>query len=356
MRARSIAVAVSATAVVAILSTGLWPSTGAASPVDGPYLRLEGGGFLPNASVANSTGGNINFKPSAGPIGGGAVGLRLAPIRLELDSDWLRAKISGSSPALSGHMTNIPIMANGFLDIVNGSRLEPYIGFGLGMTMLSVKANGATGALVNASTRAFAFQPIIGVNFALTDRLTAGLQYRYFKSVDAWLGANNGQRIEVSNGANILLATLTYHFFAPKPAPAAGAATAPPLATPQPALATAPPVAPPLARPAPHVYLVFFAFNSSKLDAAGRRAADEAVLAYKQDPTNDIEVRGYTDLVGSDAYNLALSKRRAMAVYDYFAAHGVKPADMGIDWEGKADPRVNTPKPEPQNRRVEISM
>ena len=67
-------------------------------------------------------------------------------------------------------------------------------------------------------------------------------------------------------------------------------------------------------------------------------------------------MRGYTDLVGSDAYNLELSKRRAMEVYNYMSAHGVKPADMGIDWEGKANPRVQTDKPEPQNRRVDISM
>lgn len=249
-------------------------------------------------------------------------------------------------------------MANGFLDIVNGSRIEPYVGFGLGMTMLSIHATGASGTLVNASTHTFAFQPMIGVNLALTDQLTAGLQYRYFKSVDAWLGANNGQRIEVSNSANIVLATLTYHFFAPRAAPASGAATEPALATPAPALATTAPAMAPaaVAKPAPHMFLVFFDFDSAKLTAAGRRSADEAVLAYKQNPTNDIEVRGYTDLVGTDAYNLELSKRRAMTVYDYFAAHGVKPADMGIDWEGKANPRVDTPKPEAQNRRVEISM
>lgn len=357
MRAGSVAVALGVAVGIGIVGSALWPSIGAAAPADGPYLRLEGGGFFPNASVANSTGGNLNFKPSDGPIGGGAVGLRLAPFRLEIDSDWMRAKISGSAPALSGHMQNIPIMANGFLDIVNGSRLEPYVGFGLGMTMLSLKANGPTGTLVSASTHAFAFQPMIGVNLALTDQLTAGLQYRYFKSVDAWLGATNGQRIEVSNSANIVLATLTYHFFAPRPAPASGAATEPALATPAPALATTAPMAPaPVVRPVPHMFMVFFDFNSAKLTAAGRRSADEAVLAYTQDPTNDIEVRGYTDEVGSDAYNLELSKRRAMTVYDYFAAHGVKPADMGIDWEGKANPRVDTPKPEAQNRRVEISM
>ena len=354
MRVQGIAAALGAAAV-----SGLLAIAASANPADGPYLRLEGGGEFPSASVANTTGGTVNFKPSDGPIGGAAVGLRLAPMRIEIDADWMRSKISGSAPSLSGHLRNIPIMANGFLDFVNGTRLEPYVGFGLGMTMINLKATGSGGtSLINASTRAFAFQPIIGVNLALTDQITAGVQYRYFKSVDAWLGATGGQRIEISNSANIVLATLTYHFFAPKAPTPPAPVTEPALAMPQPALATyTPAMAPaPIAKAPPHMFMVFFDFNSAKLTAAGRRAADEAVIAYKQDPTSDIEVRGYTDLVGTDAYNLELSKRRAMTVYDYFAAHGVKTFDMGIDWEGKANPRVNTPKREPQNRRVEITM
>ena len=114
-------------------------------------------------------------------------------------------------------------------------------------------------------------------------------------------------------------------------------------------------VAPAADQPA-HVYFVFFDFDSARLSAAGRRAADEVVISYRQDPSSNIVVSGYTDLVGTDDYNLALSKRRAMTVYEYFAAQGVKPTDMDVNWYGKANPRVPTPKKEPQNRRVEIRM
>jgi outer membrane protein OmpA-like peptidoglycan-associated protein len=75
-------------------------------------------------------------------------------------------------------------------------------------------------------------------------------------------------------------------------------------------------------------------------------------LADQQDPTNNIEMRGYTDLVRSDAFNLEFSKRHAMTVDDHFAAHSVKPTDMCIDWEGKANPPVGTPKP---RRRPPVS-
>ena len=158
-----------------------------------------------------------------------------------------------------------------------------------------------------------------------------------------------------------MLASLTYHFFAPTAAQAAEAPAAPPpngMREPVPALglALAPEMIAPMASPAAHTYLVFFDFDSAKFTAAGRRAAEAVVIAYRQDPSSNIVVRGYTDLVGTDAYNLALSKRRAMTVYEYFIAQGIKPADMGVDWFGKANPRVPTPKKEPQNRRVEIEM
>lgn len=337
-------------AAVATLGVAAWAS---ANPADGPYIRVEGGATLPsNITVTSPSASSFTLSPSAGPIAGGAVGLRLAPFRLEIDVDWMHSSLSSNAPALSGTIQNIPVMMNGYVDWVNSTPFEPYLGFGLGFTAVTLKANTATGAqAINSSERVFAFQPIVGVNFAVTDQVTLGLQYRYFQSVNPGLTTNASQRISITNASHNVLATLTYHFIAPAAAPATAVTPQAPTEAQPPA-----PVAPAVARPEPQVFLVFFDFNSAKLTAAGRRSADEAVLAYKQDPTNDIEVRGYTDLVGSDAYNLDLSKRRAMTVYDYFAAHGVKPADMGIDWQGKANPRVQTDKPEAQNRRVEISM
>jgi len=334
-----------------------------ASPADGPYLRLEGGLSLPgNLSTTNTTGPSFALAPKDGPIAGGAIGLRLAPFSIEIGADWMHATLTGSAPSLSGSAQNIPVMMNAYLDLMNGSRIEPYIGFGLGVTSLSLTAKSPSGSrLIDSSAHSFAFQPIIGVDFALTDRLSVGLQYRYVKSVDPWLTTTSGQRISVNNASHNVLATLTYHFFAPA-ASSAGAEipAAMPAAAPALSLAPQPPAAAPLppsiTRAEPRMFFVFFDFDSARLTAAGKRAAAEAIASYRQEPSNAIVVRGFTDLVGSDAYNLELSKRRALAVYNYFAAHGVKPTDMGIDWKGKADPRVQTTKREPQNRRVEIRM
>ncbi|MGH7089019.1 MAG: OmpA family protein, partial [Stellaceae bacterium] len=104
------------------------------------------------------------------------------------------------------------------------------------------------------------------------------------------------------------------------------------------------------------LYLVFFDFNKSAVTAAGRQVLNEAADAYRKGRPVRIEVTGYTDTVGSQQYNLGLSKRRADAAASYLAQAGVPMNRMDVAWKGKEDLRVPTPNDvrEPQNRRVEI--
>jgi len=48
--------------------------------------------------------------------------------------------------------------------------------------------------------------------------------------------------------------------------------------------------------------------------------------------------RGHTDSVGSDAYNLALSDRRAKSVFDYLSSRGVDPSRLKSIGYGEAKP------------------
>jgi OmpA-OmpF porin, OOP family len=337
------------------LASALSPGRAVASPANGPYLRLEGGVAFPNGgSVSDTTGPSFQVAPHEAPTAGGALGLRLTPFRLEIEGLWMHAGSSSNFNGVSGKLTNIPAMANFYYDVPLASRLEPYIGFGVGASLVTLKGTAPSVGSIDSSTHVFAFQPIVGANYNVTDQVALGLQYRYFRTLDPSLTAASGQHFSFRNAAHVFLAGLTYHFFPPTPAPQPSSGIREP--APTLGLALAQGVAALAARQPEHTYLVFFDFDSAKLTSAGRRAADEVVVAYRNDPSSNIAVRGYTDLVGTDAYNLALSERRAMTVYDYFVAHGIKPADMGVDWFGKADPRVQTPKKEPQNRRVEIEM
>ena len=61
-------------------------------------------------------------------------------------------------------------------------------------------------------------------------------------------------------------------------------------------------------------------------------------LRAEQDRIIHIEIAGYTDRLGSDGYNLALSQRRARTVAEYLAAKGVPGALLQPEGYGKADP------------------
>ena len=71
-----------------------------------------------------------------------------------------------------------------------------------------------------------------------------------------------------------------------------------------------------------------------------------------------IDVLGHTDSTGSDAYNQALSERRAQSVADYLSMRGVARARMGIRGYGETQPIASneTEDGRSQNRRVEIKV
>lgn len=71
-----------------------------------------------------------------------------------------------------------------------------------------------------------------------------------------------------------------------------------------------------------------------------------------------IDVLGHTDSTGSDAYNQALSERRAQSVADYLSSQGVAQARMGIRGYGETQPIASndTEEGRAQNRRVEIKV
>ena len=71
-----------------------------------------------------------------------------------------------------------------------------------------------------------------------------------------------------------------------------------------------------------------------------------------------ISVNGHTDDVGSDAYNLKLSERRAQAVRDYLVKSGLSPQIMTVQGHGKSLPLVKgtSDAARAKNRRVELGL
>ncbi len=69
---------------------------------------------------------------------------------------------------------------------------------------------------------------------------------------------------------------------------------------------------------------VFFAYDSSHLDSAGRRVLDENAEVLRSNSTWIITIEGHCDERGTAEYNLALGERRALAARQYLVEIGLQ--------------------------------
>jgi OOP family OmpA-OmpF porin len=102
-----------------------------------------------------------------------------------------------------------------------------------------------------------------------------------------------------------------------------------------------------------------FDFNESEIRASDRRELDEVGEFLRGQSRSYVVLNGYTDNVGSEEYNLALSRRRAESVADYLASrHGIGRERMVVQWYGYANPAASndTEAGRAKNRRVEMAV
>jgi outer membrane protein OmpA-like peptidoglycan-associated protein len=102
--------------------------------------------------------------------------------------------------------------------------------------------------------------------------------------------------------------------------------------------------------------MVFFDWDSSTLSQASLNVISQAASAYKSKGSARIRATGHTDTSGPEAYNMALSLRRANAVKNALVREGVPAANIAVIGRGEQGLLVRTADGvrEPQNRRVEI--
>jgi peptidoglycan-associated lipoprotein len=68
---------------------------------------------------------------------------------------------------------------------------------------------------------------------------------------------------------------------------------------------------------------VFFALDSSEVDAAGQKVLDANADVLKKYPSWQVSIEGHCDERGTAEYNLALGERRALAARNYLVSLGV---------------------------------
>ena len=101
---------------------------------------------------------------------------------------------------------------------------------------------------------------------------------------------------------------------------------------------------------------VTFDLESSALSDDGMATLGR--IAGQVQRSDFLEVQGFTDTTGSDAYNIALSERRASSVQRYLVSQNVPLFRITMVGLGEANPTAenDTREGREQNRRVEIRL
>jgi outer membrane protein OmpA-like peptidoglycan-associated protein len=103
---------------------------------------------------------------------------------------------------------------------------------------------------------------------------------------------------------------------------------------------------------------VLFDFDKADLKPAGQQIIAEVVKDMKENPQLRAHMIGHADAVGSDAYNMGLSKRRAEATRNAAVKQGIPAGNITLEWKGEREPIASndTAEGRAQNRRVEIIL
>ncbi len=103
---------------------------------------------------------------------------------------------------------------------------------------------------------------------------------------------------------------------------------------------------------------VNFMVNRDLLDDTAISELSALVAELRGKKGYVLDIQGYTDSTGADKKNMALSDRRARAVYQYLAENGVPLFRMNLLGFGKGQPVADNDSREgrAQNRRVEVRV
>ena len=98
---------------------------------------------------------------------------------------------------------------------------------------------------------------------------------------------------------------------------------------------------------------VNFAFNSATVPESAYEMIDVVAQLMQESPEIKVRIEGHTDAVGTVAYNVSLSERRALSVGEYLVKKGIDPSRLQLVGKGMAEPLTRN-KYDAANRRVQF--
>ena len=83
-------------------------------------------------------------------------------------------------------------------------------------------------------------------------------------------------------------------------------------------------------------FAVFFDFDSATVD----NVAQIAEYINGLSKAGNVSLIGHADPIGNNAYNMALSQKRAVNVANALTQAGVKPSSISVDYQGESAPQA----------------
>ena len=162
---------------------------------EGPYVSGNiGFAMLSDSDVTDSTipGITIDMEYDTGLALGAALGYDFGNTRLEGEisyqkNDFEKASLLGVDVDLTGDVTSLSLLMNGYYDFVNNSAFTPYLSAGLGFAKVEVNDLNIPGSGLpnsNDDDTVFAYQVGVGVGYAVNEKVTIDVKYRYFATSD----------------------------------------------------------------------------------------------------------------------------------------------------------------------------
>jgi len=103
---------------------------------------------------------------------------------------------------------------------------------------------------------------------------------------------------------------------------------------------------------------VYFATDKYNINTASQTTLNKLASIFTEFPDTNILVVGHTDSVGSEDYNMTLSKNRAYAVTNYLINKGLSSGRFTTNWFGETQPMYDnsTAEGRAKNRRVNVAI
>lgn len=150
---------------------------GGTSTKDVELREFFGQALVPGSEISLDPGVRVGVRAGYGITDWFAAEVETGVTANDIDT------ITGATRA-EGSLASVPLLLNARFHVPDNSRVSPYVGAGIGLASTLLTADRITigGTSLDGSTAdvTLAFQAFAGIDFAINDTMSLGVEYRYF--------------------------------------------------------------------------------------------------------------------------------------------------------------------------------